>query len=99
MVDYNPNVYVLGGNTEIRIDITGVDGTKITPIESRLSIKAPDGDIVTYSGGELIQASGYLYLLYKPETIGWYQYEAWGKDASGREDVATRGFEVIDQVY
>jgi hypothetical protein len=100
-VSYNPNVYILGGKTEVRIDVTAIDGTKMIPIESRLSIKEPSGMIVTYSGGdpELVQASGYLYTLYRPPTIGWYQYEAWALDASGREDVATRGFEVVDSVY
>jgi len=96
---YNPNVYVLGGKAEIYFEVTAIDGTVIQPIESRLSIKEPSGIIVTVSGGELVQASGYLYLLYQPATIGWYQYEVWVKDATGREDAATRGFEVIDLVY
>lgn len=99
MTDYNPNVYVLGGNAELRLDVTGIDGTPITPIQSRLSVKAPTGVITTYSGGDMLTASGYSYVLYKYPYIGWYQYEAWAKDASGREDVATRGFEVIDLVY
>jgi len=99
MAGYNPNVYVLGGKTEVRIDVTAIDGSKITPIESRLSIKEPSGTIVTYSGADLVQASGYLYYLYAFPTVGWYQYEAWVKDVTGREDAATRGFEVVDQVY
>jgi hypothetical protein len=51
------------------------------------------------SGGGLVQASGYLYCLYAFPLVGWYQYEAWVRDATGREDAATRGFEVIDEVY
>jgi hypothetical protein len=98
-LSYNPNVYVLGGKTELRIDVTTIEGIKMIPIQSRLSIKEPSGVIVTYSGGDLTIASGYLYTLYRPPTTGWYQYEAWALDASGREDAATRGFEVIDEVY
>lgn len=98
---YNPNVYVLGAHPELRIETTDISGDLIIPLESRLSVKAPDGTIVTYSGGDLTLSttSGYLYLIYAPETIGWYEYEAWVKDGTGREDAATRGFEVIDRVY
>jgi hypothetical protein len=66
----------------------------------RLSVEQPDGVIVTYSGGELIMvASGYFYALYRPLTIGWYEYEGWVKDGNGRENAQTRGFEVVDRVY
>jgi hypothetical protein len=96
---YKPNVYVLGAKPELRLETTGIDGTKITPTESRLSIKRPDGEIVTFSGGDLTAASGYQYLLYQPPTIGWYEYEGWVKDSTGREDASTKGFEVTDRVF
>ena len=96
---YDPNVYVLGAKPELRLDVTGIDDTKITPLEARISVKAPDGTITTYSGADLVTASGYLYTLYQPTTIGWYEYEGWASDATGREDTATKGFEVIDRVY
>lgn len=96
---YNPNVYVLGAKPEIYFEVVGIAGNKITPIESRISIREPSGTVVTVSGDDLFVGSGYLSLWYMPETIGWYQYEVWVKDGDGREDAATRGFEVIDEVY
>lgn len=94
-----PNVYVLGGITEIDLTPTDLAGDFFIPSESRLSIKEPDGDIITVSGGDFITASGYLYYLYRPPTVGWFQYESWVKDSTGRETAQTNGFEVIDKVY
>lgn len=94
-----PNVYVLGSVPELDLAFETVGGEAFTPAQSRLSVKQPDGEIITVSGGDLIQASGYLYYLYKPPTIGWYEYEGWGKDGTGREVAQTNGFEVIDRVY
>lgn len=94
-----PNVWVLGGAPELDITPTDQNGEFFTPSEMRLSIKAPDGVIFTVSGDDLTLASGYFAYQYKPETIGWYEYEAWVKDAGGRERAETKGFEVTDRVY
>lgn len=94
-----PNTYVLGSVPEIDLTTKNLDGTIMVPVESRVSFKQPNGTIVTYSGGAMTAASGYQYVLYRPPTIGWYEYEGWVKDSSGREIVKTNGFEVIDRVY
>ena len=96
-----PNVYVLGGVQEIDIITKDRNNTVFIPSEARLSIKEPGpaGVIVTVSGDQLQTASGYQFYLYRPPTIGWYEYEVWVKDGSGREDTETNGFEVIDRVY
>lgn len=94
-----PNVYVLGGTPEIDVTPIDQDGLFFAPISMRLSIKQPDGAIITYSGSDLTTASGYYYVLYRPPTIGWYEYEGWVRDGAGREDTATNGFDVIDNVY
>lgn len=100
---YKPNVYILGGKPEIDLTTTDINGDPMIPVLSRLSIKQPDGQIITYSGGDFTIASGYQfmyqYILYRPPTIGWYEYEGWVSDGAGREDAATRGFEVKDRVY
>lgn len=96
---FDPNVYVLGAKPELVFETEDINGNLIVPLEARLSIKQPDGVVLTYSGGDLTTASGYLYFLYSPPTIGWYEYEGWVKDATGREDASTKGFEVIDRVY
>ncbi len=98
--EFNPNVYVLGGTPELRMEFDNSSGQPFTPILVRLSIKAPDGDIVTISGADLtVSASGIYTYLYRPETIGWYEYEGWGRDSSDREIAETSGFEVIDRLY
>lgn len=95
-----PNVYVLGSKPELDLAFTTTAGAPFEPSESRLSIKQPDGEIITVSGGgDLVYASGHLTYLYRPPTIGWYEYEGWGKDGTGREVANTNGFEVIDRVY
>ena len=94
-----PNRYVLGGVEEIDMTPTDQDGVFFVPSELRLSIKEPSGDIITVSGGEVTLASGYLFYLYRPPTTGWYEYENWVADSTGREKVVTNGFEVIDRVY
>lgn len=93
-----PNSYVLGSKPELDITPTDLDGVFFVPNESRLSVKQPDGTIVTFSGGDMVVASGYLYVLYQPQTVGWYEYEAWVKDGAGREAAQTNGFDVIDRV-
>jgi len=98
---FNPSVYVLGGKPELKLTFENTSGFPFTPTEVRLSIKAPDGDITTVSGAEMniTTISGVYTYLYKPDTIGWYEYEGWGKDSSGREIADTSGFEVIDRLY
>lgn len=94
------NRYVLGAKPRIKILPVDTEGIIFIPSEIRLSIKEPTGNITTYSGADLITASGgYLYTLYSPATVGWYQYESWVKDGNGLEDTATNGFEVYDDVY
>lgn len=90
---------MLGGKPELDITPLDQNGNFFTPSEMRLSIKPPSGTILTVSGADLILASGYFYYEYKPETIGWYEYEGWVKDSAGREIAQTNGFEVTDRVY
>lgn len=105
-----PSVYVLGGKPEIDMTVYDINGDPFIPVYARLSIKAPGGTITTVSGGagvptgEMSTGSGYLYYLYRPLTIGWYEYEQWGADgnwpnANAREGTDTSGFEIIDKVY
>lgn len=91
--------YVLGSKPRLKVAGTDEDGVLFIPTESRLSIKEPSGTIITYSGGDMFVASGYLFIYYNPPTTGWYQYEGWVKDGNGLEDANTRGFEVYDLVY
>lgn len=94
------NVYVLGGNNKLILRSIDQDGEYFIPTEMRLSVKQPDGDIITVSGGEMdFVSSGESYYLYRYPTIGWFEYEGWVKDGHGFEDTATNGFEVIDHVY
>jgi len=99
------NTYVLGGNPELDVTAYDTDNHPFIPNEVRLSVKDPTGLITTISGGinnppsDLIQASGYMYYLYRPPVIGWYEYESWVKDGSGRETTATNGFEIVDRLY
>jgi len=94
-----PNVYVLGSIPRLKLTPLTDANVPFTPILVRLSVKQPDGDIITYSGGDLTQGSGYLYTLYRPPTIGWYEYEGWARDGLGQEVANTKGFEVVDRVY
>lgn len=139
-----PNVYVLGGTPEIDITPKDQGGVFFTPSLLRLSIKQPDGGIVTLSGGNpwnsgiynlqaptasgitgmyniyaqdssivtllagasttlsganVILGSGMYTYLYRPPLVGWYEYESWVVDSSGREIAQTNGFEVIERVY
>ncbi len=93
-----PHRYVLGSKPEIDVTPTDLDGIFFVPTQSRVSIKEPTGNIVTYSGIDLTLASGYLYLLYEPQIVGWHEYEVWVMDGSGREAAKTNGFEVYDRV-
>ena len=99
MTDINPHVYVLGGAPEIRLEFFDLNEQPMVPIEYRLSVKSPQGDIVTVSGAEITTNSGYFSYIYHPNVIGWYEYEGWGIDGIGREIAQTNGFEVIDRVY
>lgn len=99
MVDI-PAKYDLGGTVEL--DLTAYDTSNIAfiPTESRVSIKEPIGTVITISGGALTTASGNMqFYIYRPPYTGWYQYEIWVRDNSGREVVKDRGFEVVDTVY
>ena len=93
------NKYVLGSKPEIDITPKDQNGIFFVPSLMRLSIKEPTGTIVTVSGAELTLASGYFLYLYQPATVGWYEYESWVADSTGREISKTKGFEVIDRVY
>lgn len=90
---------MLGTKPRLKVTSTDTDGVTFVPSEIRLSVKNPTGAITTYSGAALTSASGYMFVIYNPQTVGWYQYEAWVKDGNGLEDVATRGFEIYDLVY
>ncbi len=93
------NRYVLGSTPRLKVITIDTEGEPFEPTEARLSIKDPLGNIYTYSGGDLTVASGYLYTIYHPQYVGWYQYEGWVKDGNGLEDAATKGFEIYDLVY
>jgi hypothetical protein len=95
------NTYILGGAPELKLAFYDLDNKPMIPSEYRLSVKNPLGDILTVSGAELTTSvSGtYLTYIYRPPVIGWYEYEAWGKDGTGREIAQTNGFEVTDRVY
>lgn len=94
-----PHRYVLGSTPEIDLTFTDENGDTFTPTYVRLSIKEPTGTIITYSGADLTAGSGYLYTLYRPPVVGYYQYEGWGEDGIGREIASTAAFEVYDKVY
>lgn len=98
-----PNIYVLGSKPELDLTFTDLDDEAFTPVLMRLSVKAPDGTILTLSGAEMtssVTVSGMFYYLYALSGgIGWYEYEGWGRDGNGREIAETNGFEVIDRVY
>lgn len=94
-----PNEYVLGTVVKLKLYPTDLNNDFFVPNESRLSVKQPDGQIITISGAGLTTASGYLFYKYKPPTIGWFEYESWVKDSAQNEDAQTHGFEVIDRVY
>lgn len=94
-----PHRYVLGTTPEIDLNFDDTNDQPFTPTEVRLSIKEPTGIIITYSGADLTQGSGYLYTIYRPPIVGYYEYEGWGKDGSGKEIASTAGFEIYDRLY
>lgn len=95
-----PEKYDLGGTVELDLTAYDTDNIAFIPTESRISIKEPIGTVITVSGGALTTASGNMqFYIYRPPYTGWYQYEIWVKDNSGREVVKDRGFEVVDTVY
>lgn len=94
------NRYVLGTKPRLKAYPRDEDDIIFIPSEMRLSVKAPSGVITTYSGGDFTYVpSGYLFVYYEPDTVGWYQYEVWVKDGNGLQDAATKGFEIYDLVY
>ena len=94
-----PHRYVLGSTPEIDLIPKDEDGVVFEPVLVRLSIKEPSGTIITYSGADLTQGSGYLYTLYSPPLVGFYEYEGWVKDGTGREIASTASFEIYDRLY
>lgn len=92
------NEYELGGIVEIDITPTDQDDVFFEPTESRLTIQNPTGALFTVSGGDLTAASGYYFYLYRPPYKGFYAYETWIKDGTGREIVTAHGFEILDTV-
>lgn len=93
-----PNRYILGAKPELSIYPKTPSGIFFVPAAMRISVKQPDGLITTFSGGDFTQATDYLFVLYQPQIVGWYEYEAWIQDSNGREAAATNGFEVLDRV-
>ena len=92
-----PNQYYLGGKPEIQVETLDTEGNYFTPVEMRLSITLPDDTVFTVSGADMSTGTNYLYYDYKPEQVGFYKYVTWVKDAQGREDVASSGFEVLSE--
>lgn len=94
-----PNVYNLGSSPEIILAFTDTEDDPFIPVVTRLSIEEPTGTIVTVSGTDMdIIASGTLSFVYNPPVKGWYSYEGWGRDTSGREISKTSGFEIVDTI-
>lgn len=95
-----PNVYVRGGKPEIIIVTTDLNGNVFIPTEARLSVEDPLGNVITYSGGDMLMdtASGYLYVDYRPSVRGWYSYDSWVKE-DVREDTDRNGFEVVEGIF
>lgn len=93
-----PNEYNLGSTVELDAYPTDLENDFFIPEESRLSIKEPSGSIITVSGADLTVASGYMYYVYKPPEVGWYQYEVWHRE-DVNEIAKTKGFEITDKVY
>lgn len=106
MVDI-ANKYNLGGTVEIDLTTFDVNNASFIPSETRLSIKEPIGTLITVSGGNsdlltTIDTTGsgnMQYYIYRPPYTGWYAYEVWAKDNSGREIVKYKGFEIEDVVF
>jgi hypothetical protein len=95
-----PSKYTLGGTVDLLLTPYDTNNIVFDPIESRLSIKQPDGVIITVSGDILTYVtSGYLFYTYRPPTVGWYEYEGWVKDTTGREIAKTKGFDITDRLY
>ena len=94
-----PNKYNLGGTVDLLLTAYDHNDQVFTPIESRISVKGPDGVILTVSGDGLSTASGYQFITYRPLAVGWYEYEGWAKDSEGREIVQTKGFDITDRLY
>lgn len=88
--------YVLGSKPKLKVTTTDTNGIVFIPSEIRLSVKAPTGEITTYSGMEMVTASGYMYVIYDPTSEGVYAYKGWAKDSGGLEDADERMFEVYD---
>jgi hypothetical protein len=94
------NRYVLGATPRLKVTTIDTEGVPFEPTETRLSVKHPDGTIYTWSGADLIAASGYFYHIFRnADTVGWYEYESWVRDGNGLEDAATKGFEIYDRVF
>lgn len=93
-----PNVYVYGARPEIVLSPLDIDGNPFVPDEARLTIDAPNGTI-TVSGAQMTQDGDYLTYIYTPTTSGYFAYEAWVADTTGRETAEHNGFYVIDRIY
>lgn len=94
-----PNTYNLGSSPEILLAFEDTDDDPFIPVFVRLSIEEPTGTITTVSGEDMnIIASGTLSYVYNPPVKGWYSYEGWGRDSSGREIARSSGFEVVDTI-
>lgn len=95
-----PQKYNLGGTVDLLLTPYDTNNIVFNPVEARLSIKQPDGVIITVSGTGLTWVpSGYLYYTYRPPLVGWYEYEGWVKDTTGREITKTKGLDITDRLY
>ena len=98
-MSYKPNVYSLGARPEIRIAVVDDAGAVVQPTEARLSIQDASGTITTVSGADMTWTdSTYYAYTYYPTASGFYSYEAWAKDSSGREVADSNSFHVYDRV-
>lgn len=94
-----PNVYEFGSYPEILLAFTDTEGIPFVPPIVSLSIREPDGVLITVSGSDMTVLSGSIMsYIYQPRLIGWHEYYGLGNDNAGREIVRTNGFEVITQV-
>jgi hypothetical protein len=95
-----PNLYGLGSTPEIDIYPKDQNNAFFIPTLMRLSIKKPDGTVITVSGSSLTLDVDHYYYIANSTTIvttaGWYEYEAWISDATGRQIMEANGFAVVD---
>lgn len=88
--------FELGGNVKLSETTEDEDGNAFIATDSRLSVQDPTSSVFTVSGEGMVLASGEMSYLYTPFVRGFYNYEFWWVDPSGREFVTAHGFDITD---